>query len=348
LVCSIFTAVCFIYGLLKSSTESMDWCLCYYILCVFLPFVLLCTYNIERCKSLSNGDSRHIAMLQDIAPVRLLVFLSIVDISLATAGYILGIKLLPILNIASFIPIFISWCFLFSQKKQLVTTLDRFVISSNSKHNFALHVIIAGTMLLPVSFAKSFLVVGFSLEFELSVAIIVGVVLLYVFFKIISSDSIESKINEVIDGYLYKNWSKSKSLIVLEQSLLGKRPTDELNMLSKQLELFNDEISEHFNLFERYECSLPTVILNSVEYNIFMTEVKNAQLLLQNFKDFKKDILEKTERLLKVKTLEKDDDFLKLVKNLRNSQELDMIDESASKLDKKISICIKLYQTECE
>lgn len=348
IVGSMFALVCFAYNLLKSCNADADVTLCYCIVCVFLPPVLYITYIIERKKGFDNGDSRHIGRLGDIAPLRFLLFLFGINLLLAIWGFSSNNWDLAVLNAIAILPTAVSVITIYIQRNRYVTTFDTFAVSSTKWLNNALHFFIGGVILLPLYCASKKLSFGFSIEFELGISVVVLLILMYLLSNLIFAKSNEKSIDVVIEGFLFRNWSKEVSIAQYEKIILGLRPTDALQGIYNRLIAFEGSLPNMLKQFEEKEQELQIGCLGLSDLDKLITEINSNKRAIKDFLELYQDILRSSKELLGLKSIIVDADFRTMLDLLLNRQTFKKINTQAIELQDRMSNCMKIVSKKCQ
>lgn len=343
LVGSLFTILCFVYAAAKSCNADINLELFYCIISVFLPIFQYLIFLFERKKALENGDSRHIAKIKDIAPVYFLCYLGIIDIGGCISGYYLGYRELAFRYLIAFIPITLSIGVYVAQKTKYATTSDLFIVSSKKWINNLLCGFIAGTITVPVIKAMQYLAFGLSIEFELGIACILFIALLYLLVKIVFSKSIESDICELIDGYLYGDKSKQDTIKSLEKIILGNRPTDELESVYNRLCIYEKKLPEWHKEFDEIIALLNENCEEIESVHNLHTDILKGIDEIKEFLELKTEILEKSKELLDLKSLSADPDFMAMLDMLLDNATF----KNASELQKKMEYAMEMMHKKC-
>lgn len=338
---SVFALICYTYNLLKTRNDDVDIALCYYIVCAFLPPILYSSYLVERYKGFENGDSRHVGKIGDVAPLGFLCFIGGTNLLLVIWGlYCDSFDLVVYTGIVLF-PIFFSIVLIFIHRKKYVTTFDRFAVSNISWLNKIMNFIICGAIILPLNCARQKLSFGFSLEFELAISFVILVILTYLLSNLLFAKNKEKCIDQIIDGYLFRDWSKEFSILQYEKEVLGARPTDELQSVYDRLVFFETMIPDILKRFEEKEKMLKNECISKSELKQLTAEIDSNIKTIDDLLRLYNDILNRTKELLDLKTIVADKDFVVMLDLLMNKQTFEKIHSQSVELQNRMSSCMK-------
>lgn len=339
---SVFALICFEYNLLKTSNGDVDFALCYYIVCAFLSPILYISYLVERYKGFKNGDSRHVGKIGDVAPLGFLCFIGGTNLLLVIWGLYCDSFDLVVYSGFVLFPIFFSIVSVFIQRDRYVTTFDRFAVSNNSRFNKIMNFIICAAIILPLNCVRQKLSFGFSLEFELAISFVILVILAYLLSNLIFAKNKEKCIDQIIDGYLFRGWSKEFSISQYEKETLGARPTDELQSVYNRLVVFETMMPNILKRFEEKEKMLKNECISKNELEQLTSEINSNIKTIDDLLLLYKDILNRAKELLDLKTVVADEDFVVMLDLLMNKQTFETIHSQSEELQNRMYSCMKM------
>lgn len=192
-------------------------------------------------------------------------------------------------------------------------------------------------------FWLQYLAFGLSIEFELGIACILFIALLYLLVKIVFSKSIESDICELIDGYLYGDKSKQDTIKSLEKIILGNRPTDELESVYNRLCIYEKKLPERHKKFDEIIALLNENYEEIESIHNLHTDILKGIDEIKEFLELKTEILEKSKELLDLKSLTADPDFMAMIDMLLDNATF----KNASELQKKMEYAMEMMHKKC-
>ena len=306
---SAFALVLFVYTTLKT-IDTINLLLCYYIFTVFCPIVLYIIFLTEQRRMVIYGDSVHVERLKNIAPMTLLLCLMGIYGSLTILGVVLGAASESIVRcVVALVPLVMSFISIMKYRNKLVTTFFIFRVSAIDWQNKLLMFLVGGSLLLPLFGGLKHLAFGFSDEFEITFAVVVLIAIIYMLIRNKVNGNRVTDVDELIDGFLYRDWTRKMIMRKLELMRLGKSPFMELEKeynkvvdasdLIKNAKRRAEEISDRIQKQRLKEDEL-VGLLNELEgMSDFITLVLNSQT----------DFHEKSEELIKLKSTLGDCEF---------------------------------------
>lgn len=314
---SILALAIFLYQTLK--VNKLDYVLCYYILASFSPCVVLVVYLSERIRLFSYGDSKHIVRLKDAAPKLFLFYISLINLLLLAIGFYLHVSIMSFLGWSCiFIPIIISWSIIYLQRNRLVTSFDNFVIARNKWVNRVLIFGVSGTILLPIGESAKHLTWGFSGEFECVFSLILIVALSYLLLLSYFARNYVHEIDNLIDGFVFKNWPKEIIMRKLELIFLGFRPNDIIQDQLSEMLCFWDDFPNMQKKIGDIE-GLSEVEMSVEQISDSLRVIGECLEAIDKFLDCYKRLLGVINELLRLKTTLLDDEFVSTLNNLQKS-----------------------------
>ncbi len=225
---SAFALILFVYTTLKT-IDNVNLLLCYYIFTVFCPIALYIIFLAELIRMVIYGDSVHVERLKNIAPMTLLLCLMGIYSSLTILGIVVGAATESIVRcVAVLVPLVMSFISIIIYRNKLVTTFLTFRVSALDWINKLLMFLVGGTLLLPLFGGLKHLTFGFSDEFEITFAIVVLMAIIYMLIRNKVNGNRVTDVDELIDGFLYRDWTRKMIVRKLELMRLGKSPFMEL------------------------------------------------------------------------------------------------------------------------
>lgn len=309
LIGTVFALEVYIYSCLKD-IESIDFLLCYYIFVVFCPIVLYGIFICEQIRAFQYGDSMHVTHLKDSAPINLLVSLSVIYAIIAGVGYCLGADfILVIFSAAVLFPIAASLFSIWNERYKLVATINMFRVSANDKCNRVLMFFISGTLLLPTNRATKHLAFGFSEEFKVTFAIVLIIGVFYLIIQDKANGQNVSEIDELIDGFLYYDWTKQAIVRKLELVKLGKAPFMELEEEYRKLVETKDRVIKNKERVEKIAARIKEEGIEDEGIEGLFAEIKEIDKSIGDVLSCQQIFSEKAKELLLLKTTLRDSNF---------------------------------------
>lgn len=193
----------------------------------------------------------------------------------------------------------------------------------------------------------SFQEIGFS-DFELSVCFAAFIVLIYMLLKVIRSENVASRIDVLIDGYVYKGDSKES---IYRRLRINKMGSTVLESCANEV----DELGRGIEVYKKKRQALEKIEKAFENSNVDIGELKRYVSEIEEVNSYLKNIIEQTSKLgdklsqieKMVPELKEDDDFKCLVSMLKD---VNTCTESLIKLSKsgsgKVMQMVKKYHCE--
>lgn len=217
----------FVYYTIEDVGGAIDLKLCYYIFSIFCPISLYFVMLYETRHSFRFFSYRHVQRLIDAAPKLVLGFYIVLYATMVLVGLLIDADI-RIVGLWAFSLVVYVVCLasviLFRNK--LVCSLGGFRFSHWENVNRVLLFLFSGVIIMPWVIAKGKLIFGFSKEFECSLTIVMVVVFCYLLLRFFYVDNYSSKLDELIENYLYRGLDKHSVMKRYEEIVLGKRPFD--------------------------------------------------------------------------------------------------------------------------
>lgn len=227
---SIFTLLYFSYSTLKNSICEFSFSNCYYYLSVFIPFFYYVLFLIEHKRGLGHGDMIHIRKVSDSNTKLIFAHIAVISVAMIFSGFFLNIRKYLILGwISVLFFIIIFSILLWIKRNKYVTSNNIFVVSNSEKINSLCIGTLNVTIILPFVISSEFyLSWKFCCELEFGFAFAVLITLLFFIIRNTFATNQLSIIDDLIDVYIYSNWSKKEILKRLEFYFAGLTPSNEV------------------------------------------------------------------------------------------------------------------------
>ena len=306
---SAFALILFIYTTLKT-IDTINFLLCYYIFSVFCPIALYIIFLAERIRMEIYGDSVHVEKLKNIAPMPLLLCLMGIYGSLTIFGVVIGAATESIVRcVVVLVPLVMSFISIIIYRNKLVTTFLTFRVSALDWLNKLLLFLVGGTLLLPLFGGLKHLTFGFSDEFEVTFAIVVLMSIIYILIRNNVNGNRVTDIDELIDGFLYRDWTREMIVRKLELMRLGKSPFMELEKEYNKIVVESGLIENTKKRAEEIKNKIQKQGLKEDELDELLNEIKGMSDSMTSVLNSQKDFLEKTKELINLKSTLADSEF---------------------------------------
>lgn len=313
IVGSLFALVCYCYDVLKGCVGRVDFSACYYVFSVFFPISLYINFLAERINAIGIGDTVHLARVKDSKSKSVLLVLLLISLVMIIFGFwLLCDKLVIGYWCAILLLVVVSFSSMIYNRNRYINTFDMFVVSDSKRANMILITLMGGVLLLPSTQSMRYLEFGFSTEFEIAIAGVLIVCLIYFLLNKMFVENKGNQIDELIDNYLYKNWNKQKVIRRLESIYLGSRPVDEMmdlydslvDMIAK-IPTMEQKIQKIAEIAEKGICP--------IDSESYFVEMERCLAVTKNYSDAKRRFLDKVDELMHAGTVLKDEDFVAML-----------------------------------
>lgn len=309
LVGTAFALTLFIYTTLKT-IDSINFLLCYYIFTVFCPIALYIIFIVEHVRMMKFGDCIHVERLKNIAPITLLSCLTGIYGSMIMLGVLLRAATESIVCcVAVLVPLVASYITIAMERNKLVTTFAVFRVSSLVWLNRILVCVVGGTLLLPLFGGLRHLTFGFSEEFEITIAIVGLMAIVYIVIQNKMNRNRVTDIDELIDGFLYRDWTRQSIVRKLELSRLGKSPFIQLEKEYNKVVDASGLIKDAKKRTREITAKIEEQGLKDDELDDLLNEIKEMTSTMASVLNSQAEFHEKSEELINLKSTLGDSEF---------------------------------------
>lgn len=324
IVGSVFALIIFVYNQLKCVNGNVDLVLCYNIFCAFFPWCMYIIFVKERNAALGIGDSQHLMRVGDSKSKWILSMLLVMSFLMIVLGLILRIDGIIIFWwLLILILVIIGIVILYNNRQHYVSSFNQFVISDDGFINNLVLAIISGVLAFPFSASLNHLSFGFSVECEITIAIILVIVLLYLLVRNTHIYNQGDQIDNILSHYLFHRCDKLKVIRELESLYIGLRPSDELleqyNILSnfmKEIPNVEEKVRKIASIVDKGVCSLGSDCDN------YLHEMEDCIKFIQNYSILYKQFSDKASSIMKVVSIQKDAEFIAMLENVLDNKRM--------------------------
>lgn len=323
------TVLCAGYAVLKGN-QSIDAKKVLYLTSALLALVLS-SGSLFRLFHLNRSvDFSKVKLLSEVFPTVQFVFVFVCSLSFAIIIFItesvnpvfwLWIALLIVYCVASIIAICNRNTIVPSYYYDVVFPWEKINIVFESIQS-ALYLLIfhVSSRIQPIAFLSS--------EFELSICMVTLVTLAFIFFKIRLNDNTVSRIDDIIEGFLYKGVSREETFSQLSVNRWGYTVLD---ACSKELKAIKNRFQEHEEELKELQAIERSIIGASVMPEQIDVFLKKVDSILLNQRKSLKSSEELTNRLKQI---------LKVAPLLSETTELDYLVEANNAIHSKVSVSL--------
>lgn len=338
---SLFALCCFIYNTLKSYNDVLDFRLCYYIFSVFFLIFVYFTFQIEEHRALWRGDKSHVARVGDSKIKHLLFYIWVVSGLMIGLGCLWDIDCIVVLWWGVlFTVVTMSWVILFFHRENYITTNDLFVLSNRTWLNILFQSLICGAFAVPATLSVKKLQFGFSVEFECTIAVVIMLIIVYSLTRSKFAENYGSKMDDLIDRYLFKDRNRQRTMRDLEVIFIGSRPVYEMMDMYDALV---EKITEMPKIKERVQ-----EVVKATEGGIcplcskeYLAEIDYATKFARSYSKLVKNFTNRSQELLSVGESLQDDEFVAMLKDIIQDGklvlEIDDMDRMLSDIDRALN-----------